>query len=123
MSRDERVLHLVRYLRQVMDHLDLPEDFIAAVDRLLAQGPEAAPALEELLARHPVTRGWMREALWPRALRYRPLPGEPASPPARGYCCPVAGCPTPPYIPFQAGEPIPPCPLHGEDLVECGEGR
>ena len=121
-SHDARIVHLAAYLRQVMDHLGLPEDVLAKVDHLLEQGPAAAPALEALLARNPATQAWMREALgYAKNLRsgYAPLPGLPESPAAAAYCCPVEGCPAPAYIPFQAGEPIPPCPLHRAPLEPC----
>ncbi len=124
-EHDQRVLHLARYLRSALEHLDAPPDLVAEVDRLLEQGPQAAVALERLLARHPLTRAWMQEALWSRErhrVKYQPLPGEPESPRAAAYCCPRAGCPMPAYIPFQAGEPVPPCPLHGEALEPCGGG-
>ena len=123
-EHDAKVLHLARYLRPVLPHLDAPPDLIAAVDHLLAQGPQAGPALERLLTRHPTTRTWMQEALWSstgQRVEYSPLAGEVESPQATAYCCPEADCPTPPYISFQAGEPIPPCPVHRVALVVCAE--
>ena len=119
-KHDERVLHLARYLLPALPHLGLSEEAIAEVTRLLEGGD--ALALEERLAAHPATRAWMRRALGFQVVRgdYAPLPGQVASPEATDYCCPVEGCPTGPYIPFQAGEPVPPCPVHGAALAPCG---
>jgi hypothetical protein len=95
------------------------------LDGLLAEaekGEEVDDRLLALLAAREATRVRADELL-PASLEegergFEPLPGYPSEPPGLA----VYGCPEGDYDwpQFEAGEPVPDCPLHGIPLVRVG---
>ena len=103
-----------------------------AVDQALARLLERAESGEDvnyeirvLLGKYEATDSWKRDRLNhlegkrddAADEKFIPLAGDLAkTPDAVEYACPVPGCSTPHWSPVDAGDVIPSCEIHGQDL-------
>jgi hypothetical protein len=123
---DERdVLHMARSIRPHLRELlgEKADEVDGELSRLLRRsddGHAVEPDVMRVIGRHDETREWAERllAVAHGDLAFAPMPGTVQYiPPSRWTCPRFAECGTE-FLRYSSGEPVPPCPVHGVELVQ-----